>query len=344
LADLSVGPAEADALLAPLAGARGLVLAVSGGPDSLALLALVAEWAARRGRPPLFAVTVNHGLRAEAAAEADLVADVAGQWRVDHRTLVWSGPRPDVGLAEAAREARYRLLKAAARTTRCSHVVTAHHLDDQAETVLMRLAAGSGIDGLAAMRPVDDLGDAIKLARPFLGIPKARLVATCAARGLPATDDPTNRDLARPRPRLRASAAALAREGLTPERLGRLARRAARASDALRKISAAALARAGWSVAGQAGAAARWQDLAGEPEEVRLRCLVSTFDTLLPADRRPRLRQVEALLARLDAAEGGDRPVRATLAGLAVTLRGDGTLDIRPAPPRRSGLSTHRAP
>jgi tRNA(Ile)-lysidine synthase len=265
------------------------------------------------------------------------VADVAAHWRVDHRTLVWSGAKPESGLGEAAREARYRLLATAVRSSRSTHLVTAHHLDDQAETVLLRLAAGSGIDGLAAMRPLSPFGEGLLLARPLLGLPKARLIATCVARGLLPASDPGNRDLARPRPRLRRAAAALSREGLTPERLAQLARRAARAAEALDFHTAAAMEASGFAAGPLRADLPAWKSLAGQPEEIRLRCLIAAFGRALPREAWPRLAQTETLLARLDAALAEGRTLRATLGGLRIELSAAGALRLLAETPRGGG-------
>jgi tRNA(Ile)-lysidine synthase len=323
---------EAEALFRPLEAARGIVAAVSGGPDSMALLALLAVWSKTAGRPPLFAVTIDHGLRPEARAEADKVADVCAHFRVDHRTLVWSGTKPATGIAAAAREARYRLLRTAVRSSRSTHLVTAHHADDQAETVLMRLAAGSGPAGLAAMRPLSDWGDGLTLARPFLGLRKARLMATAESFGLPVARDPTNDDLAHPRPRLRSATTVLEQEGLTTERLCLLAMRSARAEDALAALAAERIA------AARVGSGLDWRRLASAPEEIRLRAL----SQLLSAGE-PRLQQLETLLAQVDAACAVSVPTKSTLGTSLITLDSDGVLTCKAAPARR-GNQARQAP
>ncbi|MEJ1938863.1 tRNA lysidine(34) synthetase TilS, partial [Nostoc sp. NIES-2111] len=161
-----------------MAESKGLLLAVSGGPDSMALLALCAAWANERPdgqpRPPLFAATVDHWLRPEARDEAAMVAREASRLSVPHSVLDWAGPKPRTGLQEAARQARYALLAEEARRVGATDVVTAHHADDQAETILMRLVRGSGLDGLAGMAAERPL-DGVRLVRPLLGIPKSRL-------------------------------------------------------------------------------------------------------------------------------------------------------------------------
>ena len=155
---------------------------------------LAARWrrALKRG-PHLVAVTIDHGLRPEAAREARDVKRLAKTLDLPHRTLRWSGAKPKTGLPAAARDARYRLLAKAARAAGATHILTAHTRDDQAETLLMRMSRGSGIAGLAAMARQSQR-DGVTLVRPLLHIPKARLVATLKKAKIGFADDPTNRD------------------------------------------------------------------------------------------------------------------------------------------------------
>ena len=154
----AVSDAEAASLFFDLKESPAVVLAVSGGPDSTALMVLAARWRDTLKKPPkLLAVTVDHGLRQEAKAEAAAVARLARKLKIAHRTLRWTGKKPKTGLQQAARLARYRLLGEAARKARATHILTAHTRDDQAETVLIRLSRGSGITGLGAMGRVSSL-------------------------------------------------------------------------------------------------------------------------------------------------------------------------------------------
>ncbi len=168
--EASEGPVsarEAAALFADLAACPALVLAVSGGADSTALLLLAARWrASLKFGPKLLAVTVDHRLRPESAAEAAAVGRLARRLKVAHRILRWTGRKPKTGLQAAAREARYRLLAQAAMQAGARHVLTAHTRDDQAETVLIRLARGSGLAGLAAMSRISPLPADISSLRP----------------------------------------------------------------------------------------------------------------------------------------------------------------------------------
>jgi tRNA(Ile)-lysidine synthase len=245
-ADKLLTLAQACALFEPFEKEEAVVIAVSGGPDSTALLWLAAQWRASLGSGPrLLAVTVDHGLRAQAAREAKAVKAFAGRLGVGHRTLRWKGAKPATGLQEAARMARYALLAAAARKAGARYLLTAHTLDDQAETVLLRLLRGSGPAGLQAMAAMSPCPGAawLTLARPLLAIPKTRLIATVAAAGIAFADDPSNRDPRHTRPRLRALMPKLEAEGLTAPRLALLARRLQRAEVALRKAVAEAQSR-----------------------------------------------------------------------------------------------------
>ncbi len=198
-----ISASDAKRLFADWKAAPAIVLAVSGGPDSVALMWLAARWRRAMARGPrLFAVTVDHGLRAEAAAEAREVKRLARALNVPHRTMRWRGTKPKTGLPAAAREARYRLLAQVAQESGATHILTAHTRDDQAETLLMRLLRGSGIAGLAAMARETER-DGVLLARPFLDISKSQLIATLKKANIGFADDPTNRDVNFTRPRLR---------------------------------------------------------------------------------------------------------------------------------------------
>jgi len=344
-ADRAISPAEAKTLFDPLAHAPALVLAVSGGPDSTALLMLAARWRrARKGGPKLIAVTVDHGLRPQSAGEARAVHRLARRLGVPHRVVRWKGRKPATGLQEAARQARYRLLAAEARAAKAAHVLTAHTLDDQAETVLIRMSRGSGLTGLAAMAPVSPLPAAaeggIMLVRPLLDIPKARLLATLARAGIDFADDASNRDPRFTRARLRAVMPGLAREGLDAPRLALLARRLRRAEAAIETAvgdAAAALSQAPWSDRGPIVFDA--EQFARLPAEVALRLLGRAIAH--SGDEGPvQLGKLETLCEAL--ASAGARPrgetarLRRTLAGAVVTLA-DGRLVIERAPARTTG-------
>jgi tRNA(Ile)-lysidine synthase len=337
-ADEAVRDAEANALFRGLEKLKGLVLAVSGGPDSTALLLLAARWANRRKRAPkLMAVTVDHGLRPQAAHEAAAVKRVARRRGVRHRTLHWRGNKPQTGLQEAARVARYGLLARAATRAGYTHVLTAHTLDDQAETMLFRLARGSGLVGLAGMAPATVLPFAgaakIFLVRPLLHIPKSRLIATLKAAHIDYSDDPSNRDPRFARARLRTLMPALAREGLDARGLARLATRVRRAETTIEFAVAAARATLSPGPWPEHGPIVFDTALFGAlPAEVGLRLLGRAIAH--SGDEGPvELGKLEALYAQLRSARSR---LRRTLAGALITL-GSEHLIVERAPARRRG-------
>lgn len=198
-----------------------LAVGVSGGPDSMVLCALADDWSRRRG-VRILALTVDHRLRADSGDEAGKVAVWLGDRGVDHLLLTRRGPDIHAGVHAAARTARYDLMGAACRDRGILHLLLAHHRNDQAETFLLRLSRSSGLNGLAAMAAVVE-GRSPRLLRPLLSIPTDRLRATLAARGLPSVDDPSNRNPAYGRTRIRRLAPILAAAGVTAARLARTA-------------------------------------------------------------------------------------------------------------------------
>jgi tRNA(Ile)-lysidine synthase len=330
----AISAQHAKTLFAGWKAVPALVLAVSGGPDSVALMWLAARW--RRGLkqgPRLIAVTVDHGLRGEAAREARDVKRLAQSLEIEHRTLRWRGAKPKAGIPAAAREERYRLLAQAARRCGASHIVTAHTRDDQAETLLMRMLRGSGIAGLSAMARESER-DGVVLARPLLDISKAQLIATLAKAKIAFADDPTNHDTSYTRPRLRELMPALAAEGGDARSLARLASRLARANEAVEVLADGAeryLMLKGAAAANNGFDALAFAAL---PEEVRVRLLRRAIDRRGhegPAE----LGKVETLLAALDRAMAERQPhLKQTLAGAVIHLS-KGRIRIEAAPPRR---------
>lgn len=193
---------DLDALVAP---AATIGLAVSGGPDSLALLLLAAE-----ARPLKVEVaTVDHGLRPDSRREAEMVAKLCDRLGLRHiiLTAAWD-EKPETAVQERARIMRYRLLGEWASERRLNALLTAHTLDDQAETFLMRLARGAGVKGLAGMRPITPTpGAAVALVRPLLGWRHSELEAVCAAAGVKPVQDPSNDDEQFERVRIRKALA-----------------------------------------------------------------------------------------------------------------------------------------
>lgn len=319
-----IHPEEAERLLAPLAGLPALALAVSGGPDSLALMRLVAGWRAGRTGLRVVVLTVDHGLRAESRAEAERVGLMAQAAGLRHEILTWEGDKPGRGLQSAARAARYRLMADRCHALGIADLATAHHLDDQAETVLLRLGRGSGVDGLSAMAGRSSR-EGLTLHRPLLDVPKTRLIATLRAAGIAWSEDPSNAHPGFARARLRALAPALAAEGLTPRRLADTARRMRRAREAL---EAAAAALHGATVSADPAGFCRIDAarLAAAPEEIALRVLARVAMAIGGADYPPRLDRLERLHGWL-ASGGAGRG--ATLAGCRFLRAGASVLVMR---------------
>jgi len=318
-----VSDRELDALFAPLASFKVLILAVSGGADSMALMLLVHRWlAGKRDVPETIVATVDHGLRAEARAEAEWVATQASALGFDPALLTWSGEKPATGIQDAAREARYRLLTelAGAAGRGPIAIVTAHTEDDQAETLLMRLSRGSGLDGLSAMAPQRSLDDGpveVVLVRPLLTISGARLRATLRAAGRPWLEDPSNDAERFERVRIRKARPTFAALGLSNEKMALSARRLARAREAL-ESGVGALQR-DTQLDLHKGAFASFELAAWQaaPEELRLRLLARLVRAFGGQEQPLRMAQLEQLLARM-ATPGFEG---ATLAGTAVTPR-----------------------
>ena len=185
--------------LGPFEHAPHLAVAVSGGSDSMALVLLANEWARnRQGR--ITAITVDHGIRREAKEEAAQVARWCQVLGVEHITLRWQPPEHVTQMS--AREARYQMLADYCRNHAILHLLTAHHRDDQAETLFLRLARGSGLAGLSGMASVS-LHNHVRLLRPLLTVPKARLVATLKSAAQPWAEDASNAQPIYTRNRLR---------------------------------------------------------------------------------------------------------------------------------------------
>ena len=316
-ATAAIADGELDALFAAIAEARHVALAVSGGANSLALLDCFDRWRRQRPRPDEIVLTVDHGLREGSAEEALHVTEVAARRGVAARLLAWGGPRPSSGVEAAARAARYRLMLAAAREAGASHLLLAHHRDDQAETFLMRLSHGSGLFGLAAMRPEVGAGE-VTILRPFLDLPRTRLVATAAAAGLVPVEDPMNADPRFLRARIRRLMPLLAANGLGPAEIGASARRLAAAADmieaAASRVIAAAFACDDLAIA--------WLDprrLFGEAVEIRLRTLTRVLQAIGAEPYPPRLEKLEALDRAMAQAKGR---FKRTLAGAVIERRG----------------------
>ncbi|MBO6757855.1 MAG: tRNA lysidine(34) synthetase TilS [Roseibium sp.] len=317
-------PDDTDRLLAPLQPFCSLAFGVSGGADSLALLHLFNDWRHRTGWQGTAAVvTVDHGLRTGSAHEAAHVAAVCADLKLPHHILHWNDEKPASNVQAAARAARYELISQFMGTNGSEALVLAHHLDDQTETFFDRLSRGSGVYGLGAMAPDERHGPCgIRILRPFLSVPKSRLVATLEARGANWCEDPSNADDRHKRVRLRRLADGLAHEGFDAARLLATTSRLGRAADALDS----------WVVR-------IWADHVSEhpsgplkvpsdvltalPDEVRLRLLGQLILRAAGRDIPVRLAKLE----NLDAALLAETTGKHTLAG-AVILKHAGELFV----------------
>jgi len=282
---------------------------------------LIARWPER---PPTLVVTIDHGLRPEAKKEAEQAAQNALKHGLPWRIM--RAPEHKRGnLQDWARRERYRCLKRAAEEAGYDTIVTAHHVEDQAETFLLRLARGSGVYGLGAI-PVEGRFEGMRVVRPLLGVARDRLSELAAAAGIPTVNDPSNDDPRFDRVRMRAFLPALAEQGLTPARLAETAERLGRAAAALDHyvrvlIDAHFLADRFGVVRGDATA------LASVPEEVGLRALALILKAVGGADHTPRLDRLEPIFSAILKAKGRDG-FRRTLHGVVLSL-GEGRLAAR---------------
>ncbi|MBC7905351.1 MAG: tRNA lysidine(34) synthetase TilS [Rhodospirillaceae bacterium] len=291
--------AEFAALMAPLGPFEvcpRVAVAVSGGSDSLALALLAHHWAKALGGD-IIAITVDHRLRPDSSAEAARVGRWLAAHHIPHSILSWDGTKPAADIQAQARAARYRLLEECCRVESVLHVLLGHHRDDQAETLLMRLGRGSGVDGLAAMAPVQE-GFALRWLRPLLSLPRARLAATLTALGQEWVEDPSNVNTAFARARMRALMPTLAAEGLSPERLAATATTLGRARVALETMVAETAAR--WVTPHPAGfAIVDPRAFVHPPEDVGLRLLTRLLTSVGGGAYAPRAERSEKLFSHL---------------------------------------------
>ena len=339
--------AHAEHLGAPWPGAIG----VSGGGDSMALLLLLAHWARKQNRSPPIVLTVDHGLQdgsTEAAREVERRAHAA---RLEAHVLSWRGIKPKANIEAVARDIRYHLMGAWCRARRVNGLYLAHTLEDQAETFLLRLARGSGIDGLSAMQIVAPFPsrerDGVCLVRPLLDMRRQALRDFLRAHGQNWIEDPMNSEPRFVRARLRAAWPALEKLGLLPMRIAGAAKHLARARDALEAdcrmlIEQASRAKGSMQLLDPAC-------LGRAPREIGLRVLAQLLMRVARQDYRPRFERLERLYVQL--CEGGLGRGR-TLHGCRIApasredrIFGPGTVAIVSESPRRqTGASAQPEP
>lgn len=298
-ARLELGARVAALIVRPLGPDEPIAVAVSGGPDSLALL-LSAHAAFGAGR--VRALTVDHRLRPEASDEAAMVAGVAARLGVVHATLVWDGPKPRANLQAAARAARYGLMGQWCADNGVGWLATAHHRGDVAETLLLRLARGAGLAGLAGPRARRRLRPGVELLRPLLDADPAALAEIAAAAGVAPVDDPANRAARFDRTRARALLART--RWLAPARVAASAAHLADAEAAL-----AWAADRAWEGRAAMREGEILLDAAGLPAELQRRLLLRALAELSPG-AVPRGPDIVRMIAALEAGRA------ATLAGV----------------------------
>jgi len=322
----ALGPLAFARLMAPFGPFESspvLAVAVSGGRDSLALAVLAHAWAGERDGQ-VVALIVDHGLRAQSAAEAAATGDLLRGLGIEAHVLVWSGAKPASGVQAAARAARYRLLGEECRRCGILHLLVGHHADDQAETVTMRRARGSGADGLAGMAALVELPE-LRLLRPLLAVPRARLTATLQARGLRWLDDPSNLDPRFERARLRAGGAPLQWRGraIADEEDAPLEWRAP-GERAIRERALAAVAVDVLEVDPDGTVALDRAAFAALDRDLQVRLLSRIVQAVAGRDHPPRLERLKTAISRLSRASDRGKSGRArdfTLSGCALMLR-----------------------
>lgn len=271
-----------------------LAIAVSGGPDSMALAhALVTRCPDKN----FHIVSVNHGLRTEAVSEIEGVQKWCADFpHVAFQSLDWGGEKPETGVMEAARAARYALINEYCQQHGIETLFVAHHQDDQAETFWIRLSKGSGLDGLSGMASVSYQGELV-IARPFLDIAKKDIITYCDAHNIPYVQDPSNENGRYLRPRLREARGILEAEGLTSKRLAKTSQRLQRASDALhaltdRVVKDACREKGDGSCSFDVDVLMEW------PDEITLRVLKKVMESFQPEkEYGTRLERIEDLHA-----------------------------------------------
>jgi tRNA(Ile)-lysidine synthase len=331
-----------------MAGHEGAIaVAVSGGGDSLALMHLLAAFAKATKRPAPIVLTVDHGLRKSSVADAKQVSAWAKAAGLKAHVLAWRGQKPKTGLEAAAREARYRLMGAWLVKHRIAALLVGHTQDDQAETFLLRLARGSGLDGLSAMQarapwPLPEF-ESLAVHRPLLGATRDELRAYLKSRKQPWLDDPMNDDSAFDRVKIRKALGALADAGLSSARIAAAAAHLGRARAALETVTQAVLVRA--LKPARDGVLLDPAVLAAAPREVGLRALAAVLMAVSGQAYRPRFEALERLLGAI---ASGALGAGATLHGCHIRpmgrAHGGPGLLVRPESPRKAGTSRKKAP
>lgn len=305
-----------------------IAVALSGGGDSMALSFLLSRWAVQHGKT-LHALTVNHGLRPEAAAEARQVASWVKPWGIVHKILNWTGDKPATRIQEEARAARYRLMAAYCQKNKISVLFLAHHANDQAETILFRLAKGSGLDGLSGMSERQGFSSKLTLVRPLLDVTHEQLLTTCKSAKIDWVEDKSNVSDRYARIRLRKSMGVLETEGLSVKRILSLGSRLERARSALEQVTDLAWEKCVIEYNSKL-IVFNYKDLMVYPEEVVLRCVMRAVQHFRAGKTYPpRLESLETLVTKLVSQNRSFKA--ATLGGCVIRVQNKkGLLTIQP--------------
>lgn len=335
-----LSPADFDSLFEPLRVFEHLLVAVSGGVDSTVLLNALCQWLNRcrihqtQAPSKISVACVDHKLREGSAREARIVKEMAQRLGCDGAILRWQGEKPLTGLQEKAREMRYALLQKQALKIKAEAIVLAHHADDQAETLLMRMASGSGPEGLCGMQMRSER-DGMVLLRPFLKLSKAALVATAQSAQWSWHEDPSNQQTGFERVRLRQMQSLREAAGLTSARLGRLSERLTRQQEAIEWIVThywpQLIKQDNGIIVFEAG-------LWALPSEIVLRLLAKAVHEFNPSAVL-RLERLELLQTSLLDCVTRQQNGRRTLGGCLFTVSRRGKLTLAPEPKRRRGRS-----
>jgi tRNA(Ile)-lysidine synthase len=326
-----VSAREFDDALTPLSPQSPIAVALSGGADSMSALLLTLAWCKERRCTPPRAVTVDHGLRRESGTEAKRVGAWMRKLGVEHQTLTmdWATGKPEGNVQATAREMRYALLGHWARAEGVRTLITGHTLDDQAETFLIRLARGSGLDGLSGMAAAASLPwpmfKDISLLRPLLSFSHARLIATLQAAKQKWIEDPSNVSTRFARSKLRSAWRVLEDAGLTSERLADTAAHLRRAREAI-DLAVDALIATSTTVSNWGFVSIDPLSFRAAPAEVSARALARVIAGVGGEAYPPRFEALEAVRGWL--LEGQLEPKGRTLGGCRLSLRGDGTVLI----------------
>jgi tRNA(Ile)-lysidine synthase len=300
---MSISPTQFETFLndlpANLASEKNLAVAVSGGADSLALAILLSEWREDKNIK-LHALTVDHGLRPESAAEAKYVAKTLKPFGISHKTLLWDGIKPKTKIQEAARDARYSLMSEYCSAKKIKFLFLAHHGQDQIETILFRMAKGTGLDGLIGMRPLSHLENGLTLVRPLLRLSHKDLCDTLKSKKIDWIEDPSNINQRYARVRIRNVIDVLENEGLTPSRMSSLSDRVAQSVDLIdylidKEYNNMILYKDTQRIE------INYNSLLSLPLAGKIRILKQIISSLMPHKKHPaRLEDIERLVAQMD--------------------------------------------